>query len=470
MADSWISTVDVDDYVRKLMSAESKQIDYFSQRQLSQLSKTQETLTTQISSYGQLQQLLSSFNTALQAFNSSFTSSYQSTLSSPTVASVKTTSDAASGNHQLTVTKLAKAASFASGVYTDKSSAQNISETLTLSIGPENSPTASLNITVKPTDSLQTIANNINANDIGINASIVSTSSGKYQLVVSSVETGLANKVNISESPSVLNGATIGLNTQLSIAQNAEFTFDNLVFNQPTNSNTISGMSLTLLSEGSSNILLTATNQTSEIISAAQDLVKNYNQILTYIEQTQAQTLSPDPLLSSVQQILQNAMGQTGNDSGQAHTLGEAGITFSQKTETIPVHYANGTSGVTYLNGLLQVNVDALSSALANNFSDIKALFNNSVDGLFTNIAKNILNPGMGSAWKALNDPESGGVVKLNSRLSNIKEQILIGEEKAADQKSELMKKYAALDVMLSGLQTQSRYISAQLQMMIGSK
>ena len=487
MPDStWIGSIDVNDWVQKLMDREVKQISIQSAKQMTQLTNTEKTLQNKVNGYGQLWSLCATMQANLQALSTAFNPTYNVSSSNNSVATA--TVDSTSGtnvsaaSHTLLVSQLAQAESVASTtIFPSATNGANLSEILNLSVGSSN-----FNLTVNTGDSLQTIANNINigatANNVGVTASVISTGSGQYQLVISSTQTGVANEVAISESGAgpMLNiatgpgaGGTGGTGNVLTQAADALFKFDGLSFDVPSNTNIlIEGLNISLLSAGtplsplSVNLAVSATNPVSTASAAVQSVITAYNAVDLFIEQTQANNPPPDPTLSLILTNLQTTIASALGGSSQYQHLSDVGIVSNPNPDSVTITLANGMEGKMTPTGQLLINTDStqgptLSNALTTNFSAVQALLSGPT-GLFTTI-NTALNSGTGQIWKTLNDPNMGGTALGDKQISQIHKQI--GDEKARVEqlKKDLVLKYAKLDLVLSDLQSKSQYLSAQI-------
>ncbi|MEO8400421.1 MAG: flagellar filament capping protein FliD [Gammaproteobacteria bacterium] len=466
---SWIGSLNIDQFVQQQMMREKAIIDKNTQPVVTQLTKSQTDLKTQISLYGQIQQLVASYQTMLTQLQTSFNPSFQVGLSNTGIASAQTIGTVSPGTHALHVTALAQGSSVASAAYTSPTAVRNITETVGFSIGPIGSPTASFNVNIGATDTLQMIAENINntanINHIGVAASVVSTTSG-YKLIISSNQTGIENQVNITESGAGANSLSVstgvgGTATVLTTAADAEFTLDTLAYKEPTNTNIIHGLSISLLAIGDTNISLTPNNQVSTVSTAVQNVVTAYNQLISLIGQAQAQLPTPDHNLQLIQSSLSKSMNST--------VLQGIGVVPNTTTQTVPVTLANGGTTISYITGKLQVDSAVLSTALTNNFTTTQTQLFDSQAGVLSGVLNNALNTGTGSVWRALNDSKSGGLITANKELSKLTLRISDENDKIDKMKSDLTYKYAALSVMLQGMQFTSNYLYQQMQAMSGN-
>lgn len=475
---SWIAGLDIHDWALNQMNRELKlQVDRSKKNILEPLMDKQKSDATALNTYGQLQNLISAFQTSISAVSAAFSPSYAMTSSNTSVAVVGTPgTGATAGSHSLTVTQLAQAGNIASQNFASGtvSSALNISETLNISIG-----TANFSLPVNTTDSIESIVNNINigaaANGVGVTASYISTSSGNYQIVIASNLTGTANAVVVNESNitsgSALNittpggGGSGGAGTVLTAAQDAMFTFDGLSYDQPSNSISIQGINFTLSGIGSNiQIVVSQTNSPTGVTTAVENMLTAYNQIDTLIETALAQSDgSPDPSLQFILQQLQSVMNSTVG-SGSYNSLGSIGIGLAPSSP-VTIQDANGDAFQYTVTGNLQIippnialtNISNFTNAITNNLSQVQTVLTGT-NGILTNISK-LLTPASGAVSKTIGNAVTAYTQDSEDVASDIKAE----NDRIMKLKDELILKYAKLELSLSKLQTTSQMIAAQI-------
>lgn len=477
---SWLTGLDVHDWALNQMNRELKlQVDRSKKNILEPLMYKQQADATSLNTYGQLQNLISAFQTSIGAVSSAFAPTFSVSSSNTNVAVMGTPgSGMTAGSHTLTVTQLAQAGSIASQNFAAGSitSALNISETLNISVGSAN-----FSVPVNTTDSIESIVNNINigaaANGVGVTASYVTTSTGNYQIVIASNLTGVANAVVVNEtnitSGSSLNittpggGGSGGAGTVLTAALDAQFTFDNLAYDQASNSVSIQGINFTLAGLGSNvQIVSTQTNSTSGVTTAIQNMLTAYNQIDTLIETAQAQSDgTPDPSLSFILKQLQAVMNSTVG-SGTYTSLASIGI-GGMTPQPITIQDTDGNAFQYTVMGNLQImpapttnpptTVTLFNNAITNNFSQVQTLLSGA-NGILTNIST-LLTPASGSVSKTINT----AVQAFTQDADDVAADIQAENNRIKQLKDDLILKYAKLELSLSKLQTTSQMIAAQI-------
>lgn len=495
---SWISNLNVDSWVKGLIQKEKDQIDATTAVQVSSLKTQQTAINAQLSTYGQINNLMQAFQQSITALNSSFCPTYTISSSNTQVAIATPNGTVTPGTHSLNVQQLASASSVGSANTYSVSTTTPLGMTnsLTFSVG---SGATNFTVPVLPGDSLQAIANNINtgaaSNSLGINATVITNSSGNEQLIVRSTQTGLANQVNISETGTGSNALGIaagsGGSTAQTItpAQDALFGLDQtmvpgppvtftggLTFDFPTNSNIIEGMSINLQGlSTNANITLSVlgSDPVATASSAIQNTVSAYNALMTSIDTAQASSTAPDLTLSLLQSTIEGVM------TNVAPALNSIGISLNTAPTTISVTLADGkTPGTVTPVGLYTVNTNVndpknpnLITSLTNNFSTVQSIVAGS-SGVFATFNTMLTaNTPTGTLWNMMNDAtttpgaalNNGAIPRVQQQLASLNQQITTDYKQATTLKDNLVKKYAELDLLLGKLQGTSNALTAEL-------
>lgn len=481
----WLGSLDVMAFVQNQMAREVADIDTAATAQLTSIQNIQQSLTTNLSVYSQVQNLLTgtqqgSLQQTLNQLVAAFNPSYQVSSSNTNVATVQMNSanNTSPVAHTIQVTDIAQGESYASAVtpFSSSTSALGVTNQLTIHLGASN-----FNVNVGATDSLQTIVSNINSslNNIGVKASILSTTSGaggtpQYQLVISTTDTGTATAPSGTKALSItetgMGANSFDLTTELTRGKDAAFTLDGglQTIYQPSNTinNLVNGLNVTLLEEGSATLSVTTTSPVTNVVTAAQNFVSAYNQVITFIQQTQATSAEPDPTLSL---ILSNLQDQVSVGTFPYQALSTIGITIQHATSQ-KITLADGKTPGTYrLAGLLSIKTDvdpstnlpSLTGALTNQFSSVQSMLTGT-NGMMTKIS-NLLNTSTGTVYKSLNDPAYGSIPADTLRLKKVTQQITDARAKTAQTKKDLIRKYGELEQMMAKIQVQSQYLTQQI-------
>lgn len=361
----------------------------------SSLDSKQESLEAQISAYGVLKSSLSEFNSALGTLSDNDTYNARAVSFPDTDVLTPNSVDAGAqtGTYQIEVVDVAQAQSIATGAYADKEAALGESGTLTITFGtwtysgsdPDsfsvNDDRSALNITVEASDSLEDLAEKINAEDSGIQASVLLVD-GQYQLLMTA-PSGADNALRIT-SDDATTGDTEGLSvfefnenefsqvTETQQAQDAELTINGLTIYRETNEidDVIQGFNFSInKADPGNSVTFTVEADTS----VAEDVIRNFVEAYNLFYETS------DNLTGYTQdeETNQTVRGDLATD-GTAKTLINRLRTMvgSEVTGLSEGFTALTNLGIrTELDGTLSIDEDDFSSALDDNFDLVEALF-----------------------------------------------------------------------------------------------
>jgi flagellar hook-associated protein 2 len=421
----------------------------------------------EISAWGIVSGLVSSFQTAAQSLNSSVQSN-SATPSDASVFSASATSTAVPGNYSLSVSQLAQAQTLVATGQTSTSAAiGTVGDTLTINVGSVSGATftssSSTSITLNSgNNSLQGISDAINAANMGVTATIVNDgSSTPYRLVLTSNNSGASNSLQVTTTgSSALNtllaydpttGGTKNM-TQTVAAQDANLTVNGIAITSASNTiaNAVQGVTLTLNSKTTTPVTLTVAHDTTAISTAVTNFVSAYNalsvQLASYftygnpVTGTAGGALAGDGTVSVMQQQLQSIFdtAATPATGGTLQYLAQIGVGFQS-------------------NGTLTVDSATLNSALTNNFSDVTNLLSSST-GFATTLgawATSALSPGNGMLATATQSLKST-ISTLNTSISRLQVQ-------NAQLQASYTTEYSDLNMLLSSLNNTSSYLTSQL-------
>ncbi len=303
-------------------------------------------------------------------------------------------------------------------------------------------------------NTLEGIRDAINDADFGATAVIVNDGSA-YRLLVTSDDSGLENGLNISTTSSSgdlsgfaydFNGGTPITNMeQTVIAQDAEITLNGLDISSATNtfSEALPGVTLDVkkiseapvsvgvnLDEGS------ATNALTGFVEAFNTLIENLDTLSKYNPDTQeASVLTGDSLVRGLKSTMRNQIiTQFGDDAAAITTFVDLGIK-------------------TGADGKLSIDSATLSEALDSNFEGVIAFANAAGEAIDT-VADSYLGPG--GTINSRQDSLRSGIDQIFDDRDALDARLTLLE-------ASLVKKYSALDTLLSGLQSTSNFITSQL-------
>ena len=322
------------------------------------------------------------------------------------VASLTTTSSATSGTFSLVVNNLARETKLLSSGFAETSSEVGTG-TLSITVG-----TTVTKLTIDSSnntlDGIRLAINNSGAN---VQANFINDGSATnpVKLVISGNQTGADNAVSVSASNTLFGFGQVSpiSFTETQAAQNASFVLDGVAVSKASNTVTdvIGGTTLTLESAGSG--IITLSPDEEAIKEKVQNYVDGYNELNLHLNSELALTestgetgvLFANYTVQNLQQQLREAV------SGEV--LGVDGV-FSFLSQV----------GVrTQSDGTLSVDDGSISSAIANNISNVTQLFSSS--GSSSSSAVTFVGFTDNTVQGGYQVRVSGGVVQLAASGSN---------------------------------------------------
>jgi flagellar hook-associated protein 2 len=267
------SGLDTNMLVDSLVSAQRRPIAALQaqQRNIDSASTTISTFSTKLAALATAARALDT----TPEFNST-----QATSADATAITVATAGGAQAGNFDVRVTQLAREQRTRSNSFTSNTAALGLSGTLGISVGGA----AAVNVAVTSADTLNSLATKINGSGTRVSASVLYDGT-RYRLMVRGMDTGSANSVAFTESPSSLR-SQLGLSSSgntYQTAANATFTVEGLSMSRPTNSvaDAIPGVTLQLLKTTSSNVRITVATDGAAIRTKVNAFITAYNDVVT---------------------------------------------------------------------------------------------------------------------------------------------------------------------------------------------
>jgi flagellar hook-associated protein 2 len=354
------SGLDLGSLVNNLLEAERAPV-------ANRLAAKQQNLTTELSAFGLLRSSLSQFQSSVSGLQSSTAfNAKQTSVSDAAVFTASAENSATVGSYSIEVTALAKAQSLATSAATAFTTVNDTIGSGTLTIQFGTTTTGPYSFTADPAKTPQAIvvssANNnttlsglrdyINANDYGVQASIVNDGSG-YRLLMSSEDSGAANSMEITVtgdgdgndnnnsglSQLAFNASAQGSMLQTVAAQNAALSINGLNITSDTNTidDAISGVTLDLLKADVGNFVNVGVKDSrSEITASINNFVEAYNELdknidslTSYdVETGRGSVLIGDFTVRSISSQIRNVIfGSISGLTGNIKTLVDIGIT-----------------------------------------------------------------------------------------------------------------------------------------------
>jgi flagellar hook-associated protein 2 len=414
------------------------------QPKIDRLDKRDSTVKAQISAIAQARSDLESFTDTLGKVVSEGSLKSQPAVSNDNVLGAAANESAQPGAiaADIEVTQLARAQTLVSGNFAATASpvGQGV---MTLTVGSKDYA-----ITIDASnDSLDGLANAINAASSGVTASVRSEN-GAYRLILKG-QTGEANAFTLSGNDSFAYPPTTGGMTLAQGAQDALLKVDGVSYRRPTNSvsDIITGITLTLkkASPGES-VSLTAARPTDAIKSTMSDFVSVFNDLKKSI--TTARTSTNSRSLYELERKLSRIIAQplTTSTSGP-RSLAALGVTTNR-------------------DGTVTLDTKKLDAAIKAYPDAVEAIFVPLRDATHTETT----DPGIGSAMATLKTSETadkGGLVSLKKRLEA--EQKAIADERTrvedreAAFKARLSKNFTGMDSRVANLKATQSYLDQQI-------
>ena len=400
------------------------------------------TLQSQTSDINQIQSDVSTLDNDVQALNSITGPLSARTVSSSNsgVVTASAASGSTPGNHVVVVNSLATTSSWASGVFANATTALPAgSFTITTGSGPTT-------ITTNGTQTLTDVANQINGDNLGLTASVVTDATGSRLAIVAKSSGSAANFT-------VAGAAGFGF-AQAATGQNASLTVDGISISSASNTvaGAVPGLTLNLQSaDPGVQISLSVQQDTSGASTAINQFVTDYNKVVsdlntefTYTAGSGQGPLASDSTVRSLQSAVLGALSYT--------------YTPASGTTTVP----NLTSlGISVNNdGTLTVDSSTLQSTLQNNFSDVQSFFQGTTLNGFANSLDQTLT--------SFTDPSNGAFTvdlqsisnqetELNNDITNFQTNYI------TPLKAQLQSEYSQAEILLQQLPTEMKQISAEL-------
>lgn len=345
------------------------------------------------------------------------------------------------------VNQLARAQTNYSGVVADRTAAIGAG-TMTLTVGG-----VAKTITIGATNnSLDGLANAINASGAGVTASIIADEGG-HRLILKGPtgETGAFTlAANAGADPALSAFSTSGM-TVGQTAANAEFTIDGVAFSRANNiiDDVIPGMSLTLKKAApGQGVDIGASRPLDMIKQTVGDFVSVYNQLKKSL--VAASSLSgPTTSLRELERELSNLVNKVLSSHGSINKLSDIGISSTK-------------------DGLLSVDNAKLDKVLASDAGAVEALFNPRRDATHTEFS----DPGIAFALDAIRDKAVGvnGAIDrvsktLDAKKENLTDQLEKIEERESAYKARLEKQYGTLEAKLAAFKATQSYLEQQIKL-----
>ncbi|HYH02950.1 MAG TPA: flagellar filament capping protein FliD, partial [Bacillota bacterium] len=376
----------------------------------------------------------------------------KATVGNEEAFTVTSTTGAVAAQYNISIEKLAKAQTRTSNAVTSNSAALNYTGTIKIN-GKE--------IVLESGDSLDKLAEKINKTaDVNVNASVIKVEADKYKLVLNSKNTGKANEIVFEGDTTILTG--LGLNDPTNITQpavDAEITINGLKVFRSSNKidDAIPNVTLTLKNEGESSDLNVEVDK-DKIVNAVKTFVEKYNAVMDYINQNSSFSydvntkkgtsgaLFGDSTLQNIQSTLHKSL--ISKVTGVPDSVGLLNL--------VGIKGKSGVEGAK--SGQLEFDETNFRAKLDTNFDDVAKLFGSTdKNGVFKKMYDDLFE------MTGVEGMISNKTKMLNKEIDDINEQITAMEERFDAKEKAYFKKFQAMELALSKLQSQGSWLSSQL-------
>ncbi|MGY4404167.1 flagellar filament capping protein FliD [Bradyrhizobium sp. USDA 3315] len=335
-----------------------------------------------ITAYQSLQTELSTLATGLSSLSTSIINSIATNAFATRAATISSTGDvsassalnmsvnsgSATGDHTLQITQLATAQKVIGSSRSSSSTALGLSGTFSLGLSGGTGTAISITSGMSMQDIVDTI--NAQTSTTNVQASIVQVSSGSYEMVLTGTQDAADIAYSSTSGDDILNKLgvtdTSGAFTDvLQKSQSAEFTLDGIALTRNTNdiSDVLSGVTFNLLqpTPSGTSLNISIETDTSQITSALQTFVTNYNalrdQVIAQSAQNSDGTAASSAVLfgDSTMRDLMTQLQQVLSGTVGGMTMADLGLSFNENNE-------------------LQLDTGTLSTVLTQNLAGVTQL------------------------------------------------------------------------------------------------
>jgi flagellar hook-associated protein 2 len=432
------------------------------------LQSQQSTDQSKINEFNKIESALTNLQNVVKGFNTpeSF-SSLQATPADSSVLTATASGSATPGLHSIQVISLAtNQRQVTTGVASNTSQIFNTGS-FTISDGVLGDTPVTVNI-ANGQNSLQGIASAINASGANVNASIVNDGTN-YRLVINGNDANnyTLDFTGLDTPPSGGTGALTPVMdpTAYQAGAPAQLKVDGINMTKTSNtiSDAIQGVSLNLLSQGSTTTV-SVTNDTDAVTKQINSFVSAYNSAMTLVNSESiyntttktAGVLSGDISVQTIKNQLQSLLTAIVPGAASIRSLADLGVTTDAKT------------------GNISMDSTTLSKALSSHYNDVVNLFAHNGDSIVTlpagqyGIAQqfNLMIGTMVNPYVA--GGSNNGLIEiakqgLNTNISDMDKQIADMEQRFTMMQTNLQNQYNALETTVSKLQNQGNMLLSYL-------
>jgi flagellar hook-associated protein 2 len=373
----------------------------------------------------------------------------KATLSTEDFFKATTDTDALAGSYQVEVVGLAQVEKEVSQGYVDKTANSFGTGTISLTVGDADSIEIALDT---ENNSLEGMMQAINNADAGVTASIINDgTSSPYRLVLTADEVAKAVTMDVA----AMTGGTYAnpAFTETQTGQQAHIRVDGIDIYGTGNKikDAIPGVTLDLAQaeEGTKTTLTVATDEAA-VKKKIQSFISGYNDVVSFvtkqsvIDGSSGGILGGDSGMNSIKRHLQDMLVSVVKGGESLKTLSQLGLE-TQKDGTVQLNDETLTKAIQEnlgdLAGLLAGSES--QTGIATEFKDYLASVTHTTDGFFTGRKKSI----------------DGNIKRIDKSIEQTNARLEQREKSLRDQ-------FNALELLISGMNSQSAYITQQMTML----
>jgi flagellar hook-associated protein 2 len=343
----------------------------------------------------------------------------------------------AEGSYQITVNQLAKAHRSMSDGVADNVTALGETGTLELTVGTD----AQIDVALDAGDSIVDIAQKINDSGARVTASVVFDGTD-HHLVVRGTDTGAANAVTFGGNDLGLGAAP----NQLTAAQDASIDFDGMTITRDSNQidGVIDGVSFAVTEASGQPINVTVARDGQALKDKITAFVEAYNEAVATTQSAtgygsltaQFEALAGDSALRNATTLMSTTISSPiAGLTGKYDLLASVGVHLDR-------------------NGKLELDESKLDEALADDVQAVERVFvgdpDNNIDGAMANI--------MGVIDRIADDDDATLQLRVDAmgdQITRMDDDVLRLERRLEDYEANLVKKFTALEILVSQIQAQ---------------
>lgn len=435
------SGLDVTSIVSQLMEVE--------QQPLTRLYQKEAEAQAQLSAYGTLKGGMSSLQSAMEKLTD--TDTFQATTASSSDSDVLTVSsdtDAVNSTYNVTVNRLAQQHKLGSAAFADTATFGGAAgDKLTLTVG---SDTFSLDLSTAMTLGEIQAAINVESNNSGVTAGLITGDNGNQTLVLTSDSSGYDNRVQLSFGGS-LDASTFNFsmlnrdeNDQLLANESeldASLVVDGVSITRASNSisDAISGLELNLQSTGQSTIAIVQDSSVAK--NAVNGFVNAYNSLKGQLSTLEGSGASGS-VLRSIENQLRGMLNTSLTGLGNYSYISQMGVTTNADT------------------GELEFDSEIFDAAMADAPDSVTSFFTDETDGFATRF-DSLLESFV----------QSGGTIDSfiegsNNQIKTIERSVESMESRLEDIEARYLQQFSSLDSLIASMSSTSSYLTGQLEML----